>query len=328
LKRREFITLLSGAAAVWPCAAHAQQSGVKKHVAVLAGNADNPTTRTYVNAFRKGLADAGWHEGRNITIEVRWGNGDAARITAQAAELVGLAPDAILATNTPTVRAFKQATETIPLVFAGLSDPIGDGFVSSLSRPGGNITGFTSFNAPIAGKWLEILKELSPSAQHAGVIFNPTTAPHSIFLPVMEVIASKLGVTVTPLPVTDQATIEAAIGRLAREPNSVLVGLPDIFLSLNFDRVFRPAIEARLPSIGPLRSYAIGGALASYGSDFVDLFHQAASYVARILRGEKPRDLPVQEPTRYELVINLKVAKAIGLTVPPTLLARADEVIE
>jgi putative ABC transport system substrate-binding protein len=178
---------------VLPLAARAQQSGVPKHVAVLAGNADNPTTRTYIDAFRKGLAEAGWHEGRNINIDVRWGNGDAARITAKAAELVGLAPDAILATNTPTVRAFRQANESIPIVFAGLSDPIGDGFVSSLSRPGGNITGFTSFNAPIAGKWLEILKELSPSAQHAGVIFNPTTAPHSIFLPVMEVIASQTG---------------------------------------------------------------------------------------------------------------------------------------
>jgi putative ABC transport system substrate-binding protein len=328
VRRREFITLVGGAAAVWPFAAHGQQSGPLKRIAVLAGNADNPTTRTYVDAFRQGLAEAGWHEGRNITIDLRWGDGDAARITAQAAELVDLAPDAILATNTPTARAFKQATATIPIVFAGLSDPIGDGIVSSLSKPGGNITGFTSFNAPIAGKWLEILKELSPDAQHAGVIFNPKTAPHSIFLPVMEVIGPKLGLTVTPLPVTDQATIEAAIGKLVREPHPVLVGLPDIFLSLNFDRVFRPAMQARLPSIGPLRSYAIGGALSSYGSDFVDLFHQAAPYVARILHGDKPGDLPVQEPTRYELVINLKIAKAIGLTVPPTLLARADEVIE
>jgi putative ABC transport system substrate-binding protein len=322
------MTLLGGATAVWPFAAHGQQSGTPKRVAVLSGNADNPTTRTYVDAFRKGLAEAGWHEGRNIIIDLRWGDSDAARIAAQAAEIVGLAPDVILATNTPTARAFKQATENIPIVFAGLSDPIGDGIVSSLSKPGGNITGFTSFNAPIAGKWLEILKELSPGAQHAGVIFNPKTAPHSIFLPVMEATAPKLGVTVTPLPVSDGAAIEAAIGKLAREPNSVLVGLPDIFLSLNFDRVFRPAMQARLPSVGPLRAYAMGGALASYGSNFVDLFHQAAPYVARILHGEKPRDLPVQEPTRYEFVVNLKIANAIGLTVPPTLLARADEVIE
>jgi putative ABC transport system substrate-binding protein len=326
--RRDFLKAAAAFAATSPLAAHAQQSGAMKRVAVLSGNADNPTTRTYVDAFRQGLAEAGWHQGRNVTIDVRWGGGDAARINAQAAELVGLAPDAILATNTPTARAFKQATDTIPIVFAGLSDPIGDGIVSSLSKPGGNITGFTSFNAPIAGKWLEILKELSPGAQHAGVIFNPKTAPHSIFLPVMEAIAPKLGVTVEPLPVTDQATIEAAIGKLAREPNAVLVCLPDIFVSLNFDLVFGLARKAWLPSIGPLRSYANSGALASYGSNFVDLFHQAAPYVDRILRGEKPRDLPVQEPTRYELVINLKTAKAIGLTVPQALLIRADEVIE
>lgn len=328
MHRRDFVKIIAASAASLPFAAHAQPSAAMKRVAVLSGNADNPTTRTYIDAFRRGLAEAGWHEGHNITIDVRWGGADAARIDAQAAELVGLAPDAILATNTPTARAFKHATGSIPIVFAGLSDPIGDGIVSSLSKPGGNITGFTSFNAPIAGKWLELLKELSPGAQHAGVIFNPKTAPHAIFLPVMEAIAPKLGVTVTPLPVTDQASIEAAIGKLAREPNAVLAGLPDIFVSLHFDLVFGLARQARLPSVGTLRSFANGGALASYGSNFADLFHQAAPYVDRVLRGEKPRDLPVQEPTRYELVINLKTAKAIGLTVPQTLLIRADEVIE
>ena len=326
--RRDFLKAAAAFAATSPLAAQAQPSGATKRVAVLSGNADNPTTRTYIDAFRRGLAEAGWHEGRNIAIDVRWGDSDAARIDAQAVELVGRAPDAILATNTPTARAFRRATETIPIVFAGLSDPIGDGIVTSLAKPGGNITGFTSFNAPIAGKWLELLKELSPDVKHAGVIFNPKTAPHAIFLPVMEAMAPQLGVTLTPLPVTDQATIEAAIGKLAREPNAVLAALPDIFVSMNFDLVFGLARQNRLPSVGPLRSFASSGALASYGSNFVDLFHQAAPYVDRILRGEKPRDLPVQEPTRYELVINLKTAKAIGLAVPQSLLIRADEVIE
>lgn len=328
MRRREFIKAVAASAASFPLAAHAQQSGGKKRVAILNGNPETPTTRARVTAFQQGLAKAGWQEGRNISFEVRWGGADAARIDAYANELVKLNPDAILATNTPTARSLKRASDTIPIVFAGLSDPIGDGIVASLAKPGRNITGFTSFNAPIAGKWLELVKELSPATVRAGVIYNPKTAPHAIFLPVMQDIAPRLGVTVMTMPVSDRAAIETAFGQLAREPNSGLVVMPDIFMTTNGELVFALARQARLPSVGPLRVFAEAGALASYGSDFIELFREAAPYVDRILRGEKPRDLPVQEPTKYELIINLKTAKALGLTVPASLLARADEVIE
>ncbi len=328
MDRRDFIKGIAGLAATSPLAAQAQQSGAMKRVAILNGTPETPTTRARILAFQQGLADAGWREGRNISFEVRWGGADAARIDAYATELVKLNPDVILATNTPTARSLKRATETIPIVFAGLSDPIGDGIVASLAKPGGNITGFTSFNAPIAGKWLELLKELAPGTARVGVIYNPKTAPHAIFLPVMQDTAPKLGLTLVPMPVGDQAAIETAIGGLAREANSALINLPDIFMSLHGDLIFALARQHRLPTVGPLRLFAEAGALASYGSDFNELFRQAAPYVDRILRGEKPRDLPVQDPTKYELVVNLKSAKAIGLTVPQSLLLRADEVIE
>jgi putative ABC transport system substrate-binding protein len=234
----------------------------------------------------------------------------------------------ILATNTPTARSLKLLTDTIPIVFAGLADPVGDGIITSLSKPGRNITGFTSFNAPIAGKWLELVKELSPATTHTGIVYNPKTAPHAIFLPVMQDIAPRLDITAVPMPVSDQAAIESAIGRLAREPNSGLVTLPDVFVTTYSQLIFALAVQARLPTVGPLRLFADNGALASYGSDFTELFRQASSYVDRILRGDRPGDLPVQEPTKYELIVNLKTAKAMALTVPQAILARADEVIE
>src|SRR4051794_29167462 len=233
MRRREFIKAVAASAASFPLAAHAQQSGGKKRVAILNGNPETPTSRARVTAFQQGLAKAGWQEGRNISFEVRWGGADVARIDAYANELVQLNPDVILATNTPTARSLKRATATIPIVFAGLSDPIGDGIVASLSKPGGNITGFTSFNAPIAGKWLELLKELAPATTRVGVIYNPKTAPHAIFLPAMQDTAPKLGITVVSMPVTDKAAIETEIGKLAREPNSGLVNLPDIFMGLH-----------------------------------------------------------------------------------------------
>ncbi|WP_346730821.1 ABC transporter substrate-binding protein [Bradyrhizobium sp. 62] len=239
-----------------------------------------------------------------------------------------LNPDVILATNTPTARALKLATDAVPIVFAGLSDPVGDGIVASLSKPGRNITGFTSFNAPIAGKWLELVKELSPVTSRIGVIYNLKTAPYSIFLPAMQEIAPSLGIAIEPMPVADQAEIERAVAALAHQPHAGLVALPDVFMTNNSNLLFASALQARLPTVGPLRSFAENGALVSYGSDFVGLFHQSASYVDRILRGEEPSALPVQEPTRYELILNLKTAKAMTLTVPQTVLARADEVIE
>jgi putative ABC transport system substrate-binding protein len=328
MRRRDFIGFMGGSAVAWPLAAHAQQPGGIKRVAILNGNPETPATRAFVAAFQQGLGRSGWREGSNVSFEVRWGAADAARIDAYAAELVKLNPDVILATNTPTARSLKLATDTIPIVFAGLSDPIGDGIVTSLSKPGRNITGFTSFNAPIAGKWLELVKELSPATTRTGIIYNPRTAPHTIFLPVMQELAPRLGITVVPMPVSDQASIESAIGSLAREPNSGLVALPDVFMTSYGQLIFALALQARLPTVGPLRSYADNGALASYGSDFTELFRQASTYVDRILRSEKPGDLPVQEPTRYELILNLKTAKAMALTVPQAILARADDVIE
>lgn len=329
MRRRDFMALLGGAAAGFPKNAHAQQQGgVAKRVAILNGNPEVPATRARVTAFKQGLASAGWREGSNIHFEVRWGAADAARIEAFAAELVKQNPDVILASNTPVARSLKAATDTIPIVFAGLADPIGDGIVTSLSKPGRNVTGFTSFNAPIAGKWLELMKELAPATTRAGILYNPKTAPHAIFLPVIQDVAPKLGMTIVPMPVDDKAAIESAINALGREVDSGLIALPDVFLLANNPLIFTLTQQARLPTVGPLRVFADSGALASYGSDFVELFRQASSYVDRILRGDKPGDLPVQEPTRYELVVNLKTAKAMALTVPPTVLARADEVIE
>ena len=328
MKRRKFIGLLGSSAAAYPLAVRAQQSGGMKRVAILIGSPETPATRARLVAFQQRLRNAGWREGSNISFEVRWGAADTARIDAYAAELVKMKPSVILASTTPTARSLKRATDTIPIVFAGLSDPIGDGIVANLSKPGRNITGFASFNAPIAGKWLELMKELSPATTHVGTVFNPQTAPHAIFLPVMQAVGPKLGMTVAPMPVTDQAAIERAIGALARKANSGVVALPDSFLTLHGPLLFALALQARLPAIGPLRGFAEHGALASYGSDFVELFRQASSYVDRILRGEKPGDLPVQEPTRYELIVNLKTARGLALTVPQAILARADDVVE
>jgi putative ABC transport system substrate-binding protein len=328
MKRREFMALVGGAGASLPFAARAQQAGGQKRVGVLMGTADDAEGQERLSAFRQGLQDLNWVEGRNIGFDVRWGAGDAEQTKAYAAELVGLSPDMILATNTPTARSLKQATETIPIVFSGLSDPIADGIVASLSRPQGNITGFTSFAAAIAGKWLQLLKEISPAVERVVVIYNPETAPYRIFLPVMEVVAPQIAVTLIRTPVTDKAALETAIHAVAGVPGSALMIMPDVFTVLHRRTIFELAIDGRLPTMCPLRAFTKAGGLISYGSDFTSLMRQAASYVDRILRGEKPRDLPVQEPTYYELIINLKTAKAIGLEVPAALLATADEVIE
>jgi len=316
-----------GAAATWPLVASAQQPAGQKRVGILMGTADDADGQERLQAFRRGLQDLNWVEGRNIRFDVRWGAGDAARTKAYAAELVGLAPDLILATNTPTARSLKQATETVPVVFSGLADPIADGIVANLSSPQGNITGFTSFNAAIAGKWLQLLKEMAPATDRVIVIYNPDTAAHRIFVPVMETVAPQIAMTLDHAEVTDRGAIESAI-RAAAAPGRALMIMPDVFTALHRQTIFDLAINGRLPTMCPLRIYTTAGGLLSYGSNIVSLFRQAAPYADRILRGEKPRDLPVQEPTQYELIINLKTAKALGLTVPPTLLARADEVIE
>jgi putative tryptophan/tyrosine transport system substrate-binding protein len=328
MRRREFITLLGGGVAAWPLTARAQQPEKIKRIAVLQGSRNDPESQARVAAFRQGLEELKWQDGRNLRFDIRWGEGNADRIKAYAAELVSLAPDLILATNTPTARALKQATTTVPIVFAGLSDPVGDDIVTSLARPGGNITGFTSFNGEIAGKWLQLLKEVSPATTRATVIFNPKTAPYAIFLPVMQAVAPQIGISFTTAEVSDRSEIEAAIGKLAGAPRAGLVVMPDVFTSLHRETIFTLAIREKLLTVCPLDAFAKAGGLVSYGSNFTELFRQAASYVDRILRGEKPSDLPVQDPTRYELIINLKTARALGLDIPATVLARADEVIE
>jgi len=328
MRRREFLRLI-GAATAWPVAAQAQQPGGMKRVGVFVGGAESdPVVQKRLVLFRKALAEKGWVEDRNLRMDVRWGGGDSTRAEAIARELVDLAPDAILATNTPTARALKQASGTIPMVFAGLTDPIADGIVASLAKPAGIFTGFTSFNAAIAGKWLQLLKEISPSVERVAVIYNPSTAPHSIFLPAMRTMAPQIGVALIDAPVGDKAALEDTLGKFAGTAGGGVILMPDIFLSLHRDTIFALTNRNRMPTVSPLRSFAVAGSLVSYGSDFDDLFVQAASYVDRILRGEKPGDLPVQEPTRYELVVNLKTAKAIGIAIPPALLATADEVIE
>jgi putative ABC transport system substrate-binding protein len=327
MKRRAFIGLVGGVVAL-PVAARAQQPVGQKRVGILMGTADDAEGQERLSAFRRGLQDLNWVEGRNIRFDVRWGAGDAARTKAYAVELVGLAPDLILATNTPTARSLKQATETVPIVFSGLADPIADGIVVNLSRPQGNITGFTSFNAAIAGKWLQLLKEIAPTTDRVVVIYNPDTAPYKIFVPVMETVAPQMAITLMHTPVTDKGGIENAIRAAAGAPGRALMVMPDVFTALHRQTIFELAINGRLPTVCALRLFTTAGGLVSYGSNFISLMRQAAPYADRILRGEKPRDLPVQEPTQYELIINLKTAKALGLTVPPTLLAQADEVIE
>jgi putative tryptophan/tyrosine transport system substrate-binding protein len=327
MNRRAFITLLGGTTVACPIAAFAQQR--PRRIAVLMGVAESdPQGQARTAAFRQALQELKWIDGRSVHIDYRWAAADAARAQAYAAELVGLAPDVILGTNTPTVRALHQATKTIPIVFAGLSDPVGDGFVASLAKPGGNITGFSSLDAAIIGKWLQLLKEVAPATERVAVMFNPATATQSIYLPVLEAAAPSFKVTIVTATVGDVGAIETAIAALGREPGVGLVLIPDVFTSLHRRLIYPLVAQRRIPTVYPFRFHPADGGLMSYGSDITDQFRQAASYVDRVLHGAKPADLPVQAPTKFELAINLKTAKALGLDVPQTLLATADEVIE
>jgi len=321
VRRRGFIAVL-GAAAAWPLAGHAQQPERMRRVGVLMAFSENdPLARASVNAFTQALGRLGWIEGKNIQIDYRFAAGDPALSAADAAELVGLSPDAILATSTPSVATLRQQTRAIPIVFVRVSDPVGQGFVQSLARPGGNITGFSAFDAPLMGKWLELLKEVAPRV-------NPNTAPAvTFFSRAIEAAAPSLGMTVTLALVHDDPGIEEAIASQAREPGGGLVCLPDSFNITHRDVIIVGAARHSLPLISTVEFPRAGG-LMSYMFDPVDLHAQAASYIDRILRGANPSDLPVQQPTKYSLVINLKTAKALGLTVPPSMLDLADEVIE
>jgi putative ABC transport system substrate-binding protein len=328
VKRREFITLIAGAAA-WPLAAHAQQREQMRRIGVLMNlGSDDAEGQARNAAFLQGLQELGWTVGRNVRIEYRWGAGDAELFRRHASELVALAPDVILAAGGAVVPSLLQATRTVPIVFTGTPDPVGAGFVESLARPGGNATGFTIFEYGTSGKWLELLKEIAPHVTRAAVIRDPAIAAGLGQWGAIQSVAPSLGVELRPLGVRDAGEIERVVTAFARSSNGGLIVTGSALAVVHRELIATLAGRHQLPAVYPLRLFATVGGLISYGPDSIDPYRQAASYVDRILKGEKPADLPVQAPTRYELVINLKTAKALGLEVPPTLLARADEVIE
>jgi putative ABC transport system substrate-binding protein len=330
MKRREFITLLGGATAAWPLGARAQQSGGMQRIGVLMGRAESdPEGQAFVAAFRDGLQKLGWAEGRNIRIDTRWAAVDAESSQRFAKELVALQPDLILSHTTPTTAALLQQTRTIPIVFTAVSDPVGSGFVASFPRPGGNVTGLIIFEPTMAGKWLELLKEIAPRVARVAFLFNPATAPYAeYYLNPFKAAARSFAVEVIPASVRHTSDLESALAALAREPNGGLIVMADSFTSVHRAEITSLAARYRLPAVYPFRFFTELGGLLSYGVDLSDSWRRAATFADRILKGAKPSELPVQGPVKFELVINLKTAKALGLDVPLHLQQRADEVIE
>jgi putative tryptophan/tyrosine transport system substrate-binding protein len=331
MRRREFITVLGCTAIAWPLAARAQQPDRIRRIGVLAALAeDDPDTTARLAGFRQGLEKRGWSEGRNVHIDYRFApdsSADQAQVLAK--ELIALQPDVILAQATPVVAALQRETRTIPIVFASVSDPIGSGFIASLPRPGGNITGVMLYEASVTGKWLAMLKEIAPRLERAALVTNPKTAPYyNYYLRAAESLSPSLGIKVVPSLVENAADIKRTIGAFARTPNGGLLLPPDNSTTVHRDLIVALAAQYGLPAVYWLRLFVADGGLMSYGVDQVDLFRQGASYVDRILRGDKPADLPVQAATKFETSVNLKTAKALGLPVPPGLLVAADEVIE
>ena len=331
MRRREFITLLGGAAVAWPLAARAQQDERMRKIGVLmAFDETDPRANAWLARFTRGLSELGWAPGHNLRIEVRWAGDNVDRMRMFAKELVGTQPDVILAFGTPVTAALKRETRTIPIVFAIVSDPVGEGFVASLSHPGGNITGFHNSEASIGGKWLELLKEIAPGVVRAAMIFNPDTAPGhgKYYMPDFEASARSLKVEPISAPVRSVVELEKVITDLGREPGSGFVAMADFFLFINRETAISLAARNNVPAVYPWGDVVMAGGLLSYGPDLEDIVRRAAPYVDRILHGANPAELPVQVPTKFELAINVKTAKALGLTVPPTMLTRADEVIE
>jgi putative tryptophan/tyrosine transport system substrate-binding protein len=325
MRRREFIAGLAGVAA-WPVAAHGQRSRVRRIGLLLPFSENDPEAQRRVAALREGLEDVGLVEDHNIEFEYRWTSARDPRPFAE--ELVSLSPDVILANSTPPLRALQHATRTIPIVFVAVSDPVGDGLVTNLARPGGNITGFSNFEPDLSGKWVSLLKEIAPRVAQIAILFNPNTAPHSIFLQPLEAATASLGLVSIAARVRSPAEIESALASFERIADCGLIVMPDSSMDVQRELIITLAARHRLPAIYSGSHFAKGGGLMSYGVNRVDQYRRAASYIDRILRGEKPGELPVQAPIRFDLVINRKAANALGLSIPVALLVRADEVIE
>jgi putative ABC transport system substrate-binding protein len=329
VNRREFITLLGGAAAAWPLAARAQQREKMRRIGVLLNAAaDDSDFQAWVGAFQQGLAQAGWIIGRNVRIDTRWAGGKPDDVRRYAAELVALAPDVILAHGTSTVRPLLQATHNVPIVFPIAADPVGAGFVDSLARPGGNVTGFMTVEYSFSTKWLELLKQIAPSVTRAAVLRDAAQSGATSQFAAIQSMAPSLGVEVSPVNVRDAAEIERAVAAFARSSNAGLIVTTGGGATVHRHLIITLAKRHKLPTVYAGRHFVTAGGLVSYSADYIDQYQRAAGYVDRILKGEKPADLPVQAPTKYELVINLKTAKALGMDIPASVLARADEVIE
>jgi putative ABC transport system substrate-binding protein len=328
MRRREFITLVGGAAA-WPCAARAQQSERMRRIGVHTGTtADDPDGKARFAAFEQALGQLGWTPGRNVRIDYRFSGGDAATSRKQAEELVALAPDVIVTSGSFSTGILLQATRTVPVVFTIVPDPVGSGFVDSLAQPGGNATGFMQFEYGLSGKWLELLKEIAPGLTRAIVLWDPAITAGIGRFTIIQSVATSAGVDLKPVNLSDAGEVERAITTFAGVPNGGLIVTASALSTVRRDLIIALAARHKLPAVYYERQFVVAGGLMSYGANFVDQYRRAASYVDRILKGEKPADLPVQAPNKYELIINLKTAKALGLTIPPSVLARAGEVIE
>ena len=329
MKRRKLVTLVGGAAVAWPLSARAQEGERMRRVGILLpAAADDLDYQGWVGAFLQGLAQSGWTIGRNVRIDTRWATPNPASLRKHAAELAASAPDVVLAHGVSGTTAMLQATRTIPIVFPVVGDPVGAGMVDSLARPGGNVTGFMTFEYSIGGKWLELLKQISPDVKRAAVLRDPALATGIAHFGVIQAMAPSLGIEVSPVNLRDAAEIERALTAFVRTPNGGAIVTPSGSASVHRDLILKVAVRHKMPVVWFERNFVTAGGLVSYGPDFIDQFRRAAGYVDRILKGEKPADLPVQAPTKFEMVINLKTAKALGLIVPATLLAHADEVIE
>jgi putative ABC transport system substrate-binding protein len=333
MRRREFITLLGGAAAAWPLAARAQQTGSMQMLGVLMGPSENdPAAQSQLAAFRDALTKLGWMEGINFRTEIRWGAGDVAKIELLAKELVGLRPDAILGHTTQVIAALARETRTIPIVFPTVIDPVGSGFVASLAHPGGNITGFQSYEPEIGGKWVGLLKEIAPRTERVAALFNPATAvPVQLLFPSIQAAASSVGVQASLAPFHAREELDGIVAEQARNPGAGLILIPDLLFVAkpeNRELILSLTARYRVPTMYFLPGFVAAGGLIAYATDLTELFRKAAGYVDRVLKGEKPANLPIEAPTKYQLLINLKTAAALGLSVPQTLLVTADEVID